>query len=358
MKKENNNNKHSKDWTNSFLIILTILFAIFAIISLCFYANKMGNMKFKDIFHFWNYISSENSDWDTFSFLLSGAIDCAFSGITLLFVIVQYYNGLKEKKESEIEKLKEKKTHFLEKNKIEQEKRREKYEHQIEQENIEKDKFTVRYIEDMEKLNHKLFEIYGPEIYETYNKKIEKSIYIWLLLESFKNSNYSNYSIYQKLENSFPLRNSILEEPIPWDTFKKLRDLNNLYTLLFNSLNISDEIKHEILENVGDTFSIEKCRSINDDMVRQIIYNNTDRTLQNLLKMVIEHFIFAMRSLDDYQEGINYYFLQLPEEQRFFFAFISKNEEIITIVKDAIEQTNLLEDGNSYLILKLIKKIN
>lgn len=347
-----------------------ILILIFSILCFCIYAYKLSNMGFKDILHFMDFISSDKSDWDTFSALTSGVLGTAIGAITLLFLIVEHYNNEKEKQEIEIQKEKEKQEIEAQKEKekreLENEKLEERRLHQKEQEAIEKDKLTVRYIEDMENLNRELLKNYSVSrlnislsyIFRNLNIKIEKYIYIWIMLEDIEKNNVVKWDSYKKLSESFPLRTSIIgEEPIIWDKFKKHGDLNYFYNILFRYLNLTEDIKSEILENVHDLYSKQKWLEINNFAVKKIIFEYDDLQMRDTLHRIYEHFIYALESLKNYPKGINYYFLQLPAEQRFFFLFLAKDNSMINNIKDAIKQTDFTDESKKYLIFKFLGKI-
>lgn len=327
-----------KDCSNLLLIIGIIFFIFFSILTFILYARNIGGMSFFDIFHFWDYISDQSNAWDTFSFLISGVLSSSFGGITLLFLIVQHFKNIKDKNYEEKKKNEEKE-------KIENEKII-----------LEKDRLTIRYIDDMRYLNKELVRVYNnssfptaAEIFKNMNTSIERNLHIWLLLSDIE-ENVQNWENYKEFKKLFPIRQGITEPTIDWESFKNIRDNNHLAKLI-NTQNLSNDILVEILCNTGDKFPKEKLKEINEEVISKVVLNSFNKIYNSLYQSIIEHFIYAMNSLKGYQEGINYYFLQLPEEQRYFFLFISKDEVMIKSIKTAIRNSNLNDIYSKHKIL-------
>ncbi len=313
-----------------FLIYLFIIFFISSsILAFIFYIYKFGGMRLKDFLHFWDFIASDNADWDTFSFLVSGIVSSTFSGITLLLLIVEHVEKNKENLETKKERI-----------------------------ILEKEKLAIRYIEDMEKLNNELKVITNYnnqelfELYKQYNEQIEKFIFIKIFLKVVKKNNFTNWNDFTKLSESFPITDKKTNISVTWDSFISFRDLQYLSNFLFDNLIITDLIKKEVLQKGGRQYLKYGLSTANEYAVDKIVLNSNNQDVNNVLHRTIEHFIYAMTSLNSYQEGINYYFLNLLEEQRYFFLFVSNEKNMIKQIKTAIQNTNLLNKEIKYILLQ------
>lgn len=330
MKKNNKHLKNKKLFTiDNFLIFITILFFLSAFFSLWLYCKTFSNFHINNILHLFDYISEDNEDWDTFSFLIAGVLDGVFSGITLFVLMIEHFRN-----------------------------KRDKIAENIERDKIEKDKLTNRYVLEMEKLNQKFFDIRQKNnekqisissFFERQNRLIEKLIYSELFLESLIYISKDKYPI---LSSLFPFHTDVFSGKFEDITFEKMitpKNVPKIRQWFINELNLSESIKTEILNNsrsVIDNF-ISNYGDLRKTIISDFLPSNKS-SYNEIIYLIIENFIFAMKSIGNYQDGINYYFLQIPKEERYFFLFISSGVDLFKKILIAIRETTITEDYNEY----------